>query len=334
MLARRASIELFYNGKNLTADISKYLESFSYTDNSSGVADDIAITLNDKNSEWINSWSPELGDKMQAKIIAENWYAEGDKHVLDCGAYVVDEPEYSGRPKTLTLKGISIPSNTNFKDVPKSRIWKKASIKKIAQTIADNNGIPLYFDTSFNPVITTIEQSEQSDMDFIQDLCKKNGLVLKVYNNKLVIFSEQEYEAKSAELTITEKMVKSWNFKKTLSDSGYDGCKLKYSKAKGQTISYEFYPPGSKKQKIYEMNESVDNHSEAEILVKSKLRELNKNQYTGSVDLLGDTKLLSGICVNIQGFGKFDGKYFVDKATHSLKGYNVSLELHKCLVGY
>ena len=171
-------------------------------------------------------------------------------------------------------------------------------------------------------------------MDFIQELCKKNGLVLKVYNNKLVIFNEQEYEAKPANLTITKIMAKSWNFKETLSNSGYDGCKLKYSKAKGSTISYEFYPPGSKKQKVYEMNESVDNHSEAEILVKSKFRELNKNQYTGSIDLQGNVNFIAGICVNIQGFGKFNGKYFIDKAAHTLKGYGVSLELHKCLVGY
>ena len=132
MLARRASVELLYNGENITANISKDLESFSYTDNASGVADDIAITINDIDSKWINTWSPELGDKMQAKIITENWYFDGDKHVLDCGAYIVDEPEYSGKPDILNIKGISIPSNTNFKDVPKNRIWKKASIKKIS----------------------------------------------------------------------------------------------------------------------------------------------------------------------------------------------------------
>jgi hypothetical protein len=36
MLVRRAHVELFYNGKNITIDISKDLESFSYTDNASG----------------------------------------------------------------------------------------------------------------------------------------------------------------------------------------------------------------------------------------------------------------------------------------------------------
>jgi len=44
--------------------------------------------------------------------------------------------------------------------------------------------------------------------------------------------------------------------------------------------------------------------------------------------------LVGGVNVSINGFGKFDGKYFIDKATHELPNYNTTIEIHKCLEGY
>lgn len=48
MEARRILTIIKYNNKDISADISKYLKSISYTDNLSGEADDLQITLEDK----------------------------------------------------------------------------------------------------------------------------------------------------------------------------------------------------------------------------------------------------------------------------------------------
>ncbi len=179
MLARCASIQLIYEGKDITKEISKDLESFSFTDNISGVADDVSITLDDRDAKYIRD-ETQLGDKIQAKIKTTNWRGDGDSQTLNCGSFVIDAPNSSGRHRRFSLNGVSIPSDTNFKDTPKDRIWKEASIKKIARTIADNSNISLVFESKHNPVIQTVEQSKQSDMEFIQEVCKKNGLMLKI----------------------------------------------------------------------------------------------------------------------------------------------------------
>ena len=48
MEARRILTIIKYNNKDISADISKYLKSISYTDNLSGEADDLQITLEDR----------------------------------------------------------------------------------------------------------------------------------------------------------------------------------------------------------------------------------------------------------------------------------------------
>ena len=52
--------------------------------------------------------------------------------------------------------------------------------------------------------IKRIEQTNQSDCEFYNKLVTDYGLVLKIYDNRLVVFSEAQYEAKAAKLTLTE----------------------------------------------------------------------------------------------------------------------------------
>lgn len=54
--ARRTSIEVFFSGVDITADIKKYLLSLSYTDNEEDEADDLQIKLQDRDCIWLESW--------------------------------------------------------------------------------------------------------------------------------------------------------------------------------------------------------------------------------------------------------------------------------------
>lgn len=46
--ARRCLVIVTYNGKDISADLQQYLKSVSYTDNMSGEADDLQLTLEDR----------------------------------------------------------------------------------------------------------------------------------------------------------------------------------------------------------------------------------------------------------------------------------------------
>ena len=51
-----------------------------------------------------------------------------------------------------------------------------------------------YFDAPDDPVQDRAEQSEQTDLSFLQKLCKDAGLALKVTDKKIVVFDVSKYE--------------------------------------------------------------------------------------------------------------------------------------------
>lgn len=335
MLTRRASIDIKYKGTNISSDISKDLINFSYEDAASGESDNIDITLKDELKKWLGPWAPLEGDIITASIKTTNWRHEGDSQKLNCGSFVVDEVSHAGRPITVNIGSIAIPPNTDFREKKKSKTWNKATISKIAGTIAKGAKLSLIFDaTDF--IIQFVEQSETEDISFLHDLCVKNGLAMKVYNNKLVIFSEAKYEAKPVIATLKESdLLPSWNGKTSLTNTGYGACLLEYTLPKNNTTyKYTFKVPNAKTSKVLKINESVSSVAEAERLTKSKLREENKKGTTLSIALPLRLDLIASCNVNIKDLGGFNGKYYIDKAKHTVGGSTTSLELHRVLEGY
>lgn len=337
MGSRRVSIELIYQGKNITEDIAPDLLRFAYSDNATGMADDVTIELKDNNRKWISSWAPNKGDIIKPSIITTDWRYGGDNCRLFCGTFLVDVPSYSGPPRIMALGGIAVPVNTGFMTTQKSRTWESASIKKIAQTIANNAELKLHFDSKLNPVIQFIEQSEEADVSFLLNVCKSAGLAMKLYNQKIVIYNEVEYEAKAPVATLIESDMENWSANTSWTDTGYDGCKVEYTDPdSGATLSYTFWAPGRKNgKKVFKENCEAKSHADAQRLAKAKLRELNKKEYSFSCTLPIRLDLCAGQAVNLESFGRFDGKYFIDKIGYTVGGGStISLDLHRCLEGY
>lgn len=338
MLARRASINIKYKGIDITKDIAEDLLTFKYADNASENADDIEITLKDEKAKWLNSWFPDKGDTITASINTLNWYKNGDKGNLNCGSFIVDEPEYTGRPRVMNIRAISTPSNTNFTSTKKSRAWENIKLSAIAENIADSAGLSLYFDAPSDPVYKRKDQSETADMSFLSELCKNEGFGYKVTDKKIVIYDEKKYEQKASIITLDESsgLINSYDFKTSLTNTSYAGCRVKYRHAKkGKVIDYLYtIKDVGSSDKIYEVNQVVNSYDEAIRLAQKKLRAVNKAETTATLNVVGDLRYVGAVCVNLSGFGKFNGKYFVDKAAHNLPNYNVDLEIHRVLEGY
>jgi phage protein D len=338
MLARRASLKVVYMGVDITKYIESDLMSFKYTDNASENADDIEIELKDESGKWISDWFPQKGDVIKSQIETLNWHSDGEEKSLYCGSFIVDEPQYSGRPRKLTMKAISTPSNTNFTTTKKSKAWENIRLSAMAENIAESAGLDLFIESNSDPLYSRKDQSEESDMSFLADICKKEGLGFKITDSKIVLYDEVRYEQKASIIKLSESggLVNSYSFKSTLTNSSYAACTVKYRNAKqGNVIEYTYAIKDIEKtDKVYVVNEIVTSEDEARRLAEKTLRQFNKKEVTASLNVVGDLRYLGGVCVDLTGFGKFNGKYFVDKASHGLPNYNVDLEMHRVLEGY
>jgi hypothetical protein len=74
----------------------------------------------------------------------------------------------------------------------------------------------------------------------------------------------------------------------------------------------------------------------AERKAKKNLREANKERQTATFDMMGDPLRAAGQTCMVEGFGYYDGKYFLEKLSHELGGggYKLNLNVRKCLEGY
>lgn len=337
--ARRAQLKLKYEKTDISADLAPHLVGFSYTDHASGKADDLQITLDDREGLWRGAWFPDKGAMLTASLIVKNWDKLEEEQELPLGTFEIDEIECSGAPYTVTIKAVSVPESTSLRGQDKTRAWEKTTLKTIAADISGGAGLSLLYESAEDPKYDRREQTEQSDLSFLQKLCNDAGLSLKVTAGQIVIFDDSKYETMDPVMTITrnESNILKFSATSSLRDT-YSACRVKYHNArKKQDVDYTFTPPNKPATgKTLVINEKVASIAEAETLAKKKLREKNKEEVKVSMTLPGSILLVGGVTVKISGWGKFDGKYFTEQGNHDAggSGYTTKVDLRRVLEGY
>lgn len=333
MLARRTEVYIEYENKDISADIKPYLLDFSYQDNEDE-ADDLQITLEDKKELWQKDWFPEKGARIKAEIFTINYEFEGQQLKLPCGTFEIDDLGCSGPPNTVKLKAISIPISNNVNQERKNKSWEKTNFKSIASEIANINGMGIMIDINNDKFYDRVDQNQEADLVFLKRLCKDLGFVIKVANLDIVIFEDKKYQDKSTIRTITkgESSVLSYDFNEN-SLSAYKAAKVSYKDPETGDLE-EVTVTNDVKQnsgKTLQINKRVKNKGEATDLAKKSLQEKNKKTRTAKFTLAGDIKLAAKQTIQVEGWGKFDGKYIINNATHKVgtSGYTVDVDCSK-----
>lgn len=321
---RKVSLDISYKGNKLDEKIQERITSFSYTDVASGSSDSVSITLENIDKKWMNAWYPEKGSTIAGKLSVKNWEKSGKKRTFNCGTFVIDDISFSGRPLTATIKAVSVPASTGFKVTKKSKTWEDVTIEQIASKIAAAAGIKLYYSAG-TIRINEVEQSNETDSSFLYSLCEKYGLAMKVYNQKLVIFSEEEYEKKNRIITIDEKDMESWSFNTTM-DGTYTGVKLSYTKpSTNKTTSVTV----GTSERLYDYKAQVDGQYDAELQAKAKLRSENKKAKTMEIKIMANTDIIASGIIQVTGLGKLNGLYYADQVKHNIgTGYTMNVSMH------
>ena len=356
-LSRRAWLEIKYipagetEGKDISEDVSKYLISMDYTDNLSDAADDVTLTLEDRAQLWMEDWFPEgEGNMLDITIHTYNRITLKDgEAIFHAGKFEIDEVETVGFPSTVQIKGVSVVGASSLRGTRRNQTWEEISVWKCAADICERNNLSLVWDCAENPNLDHVEQADKSDLAFLLEICKNNGMSLKIMVEQIVIFDDAKYEAQEPIITVYKPGVKaelddktmplrwltSYNMRAKTRDT-YGSCQVKYQKGKKKEVIEGAYTiPGKEKGRVLFVREQVENTAEAERLAKKKLREANKEEVTGSFSTIGNTNFAAGTTLLLKNFGKFDGKYLVTKVSHSITtSYTTSVDIRRCLDGY
>ncbi len=343
VLSRRTEVSTTFGGTDITDDIRPYFKSLTYTDDQDDLADDLKIELQDRDGVWMEEWLQEAVEaaaggklKISAVIKPENWEKTG---TLKTGAFELDSVNASGPPATVTINSTSLAFSASIRQTKKSKAWENYTLSGIASEIAAGGGMTCMFESSSNPSYDRVEQTRQSDIDFLKKLCEDAGISIKATDGKIVLYDQAAYEAKAPVLTI-EKGAKGGYIRYNLSSGSagtkYAKCHVSYQDpATGKCIEGTAEDGGVSGDQCLEVTAKVKSAGEAEALAKKRLRLHNKLAKTATFTFPGNVGLVAGVTVQLKGWGGWDGKYIVTKAVHTVGsgGYTTEISLRKAL-GY
>ena len=316
--------ELFYEKKNITKDVSKYVTSIEYTDAEHGESDELQISFEDSDKLWQSSWIPTKGDSLRAYI---GYEAE---KLLNCGVFEIDELEYDTPPDVVTVKGLATGIKKPLRQ-KNSVGYENKTLKQIANEIANKHGYSLVGEIE-DVRVDRITQHDERDLTFLTKLAEQYGYIFKIAENKLVFYNVRNLkDAKTTQI-----------FYKT--DLLHINLREKTSQ-KYKSVQVSYFDPKTKKT----VTASAKNDSVVKgDTLKIKSRCTTKKQATaqaqaalgtsdtkieGSIEFVGNPYLVAGANIEIKGVGHFSGKYHIKQARHSLdrlSGYKTYCEVESC----
>ena len=359
MESRETLLVITYNGKDISTDIQPYIQSFSYHDNSKLEIDDIDLSLENIDKRWFGEeWFPEDGDSITASIVKRRWDDELIEETLPCGQFYVDQIDFS--PGSVSIKALAIPSAGNLTKQENSKGWEKISLKNIAMDICNKHSMKLEFYSEKDETFERIDQDKETDLAFLTRICTDQGLNLKATENKVVVFDKEEFYEKEAVISVSSldtDMIIDYKFSHTTKEI-YDKVEVSYYDPEKKKLVRESYTKDEleeKRNKEREAERKKENSKASQRgqsknsknskssgptkkvsgtggknKAKAEMDEKNKEKETASMTLRGNFSLLAGQNVELTDFGKFSGKYAIEKSTHSLSGaYTTDIELKR-----
>ena len=307
---KKTTISVFYESTDITQEINADLLSFRYEDQCEDEADSVSITLKDETGKWAGSWSPDRGAKIKCSI------KTADDLSLDTGLMVIDTMSVQGAPRTFDFQAISIPLDTTIRRTAKSRKYENVDLKTIARDIARDGKLELFFDSAENPEYDKIDQLNESDLKFLQRLCKESGLSVKVNSEMLIIFDQLSYEKKDPILFygLGVSKILRWSFQAQQSQR-YRACTVKWRNLDKKTVTLPTAPATVKTIQAITAKETETNNGEVDLSwenrpkvdkkkvkgpVKRKPEELEYTYVDESVDPTGQVFLLKKRCTSLK----------------------------------
>ena len=333
--ARRAVPSVKFNGNNVSTSLAPYLKSLEYSDVACGSSDSLTLNLQNVDMKWLNEWYPKKGDKIEVSILFKDWNEPGRSYSNNCGNFVMDTIGFTGGPLEASFGAMAIPASESFKETARTKTWKSVTIKQIGSEIAKKYGLGFSYDAS-NITIAKIEQSEKTDSAFLYDVTSNYGLAMKVYRSKIIIFDKGKYEKKNpvTKITRADFVDDEWDFKDTLVGT-YTGARTSYKNGNNNeeiSVYIGLIKENARGSRVLRINEQSEDINEAKYKAAAKVNESNESATTITGTIWANPKLVAGVTVTLEGLGKANGKYYVDKVTTSVSdsGTTQDIEMHKC----
>ncbi|WP_314338883.1 contractile injection system protein, VgrG/Pvc8 family [Leptotrichia wadei] len=221
--ARSIRVIVIFNKVDISDEIAHSISSLNYTDNSKNAIDDLEIELENLDYRWLKEWYPDENAQLLVGIHEE---LENETNFLDLGTFYVDEPTFEDHK--LTLKCLALPLDQNIRDQKNSVAWESITLKELVTRIANKHEMNAEIYTE-NVFFERLDQNQETDLAFINRVVKEIGLNIKVSDDKIIIFDDEEMEKNDTieVFNIKDYRIRSFSLKKKNKEI-YDKVEVSY----------------------------------------------------------------------------------------------------------
>ena len=221
--ARNIRVIVIFNKVDISDEIAHSISSLNYTDNSKNAIDDLEIELENLDYRWLKEWYPDENAQLLVGIHEEK---ENETNFLDLGTFYVDEPTFENN--RLNLKCLALPLDQNIRDQKNSVAWENITLKELVVQIANKHEMnaEIYAENEF---FERLDQNQETDLAFINRIVKETGLNMKVSDDKIIIFDDEEMEKNDTVeiFNINDERIRSFSLKKKNKEI-YDNVEVSY----------------------------------------------------------------------------------------------------------
>ena len=221
--ARNIRVVVIFNKVDISDEIAHSISSLNYTDNSKNAIDDLELELENLDYRWLKEWYPDENAQLLVGIHEEK---ENETNFLDLGTFYVDEPTFENN--RLNLKCLALPLDQNIRDQKNSVAWERITLKELVTQIANKHEMnaEIYADDEF---FERLDQNQETDLAFINRVVKETGLNMKVSDDKIIIFDDEEMEKNDTVeiFNINDERIRSFSLKKKNKEI-YDNVEVSY----------------------------------------------------------------------------------------------------------
>ena len=221
--ARNIRVIVIFNKVDISDEIAHSISSLNYTDNSKNAIDDLELELENLDYRWLKEWYPDENAQLLVGIHEEK---ENETNFLDLGTFYVDEPTFENN--RLNLKCLALPLDQNIRDQKNSVAWERITLKELVTQIASKHEMnaEIYADDEF---FERLDQNQETDLAFINRVVKETGLNMKVSDDKIIIFDDEEMEKNDTIeiFNINDERIRSFSLKKKNKEI-YDNVEVSY----------------------------------------------------------------------------------------------------------
>ena len=181
---------LIVNGQDITPKVNGRLIDLTIDEARGEESDTLSLTLSDHDG------ALEIPPKGAEIEVAIGWRGQA---LAEKGLFTVDDARFTGPPDIISITGRSANMGSEL-PARKTRSWHETTVGEIVQTVAGNHSLePVVKERLAGIAVEHIDQTDESDLNFLTRLGEKHDAIATVKSNRLLFVPKGEAETTSGQ---------------------------------------------------------------------------------------------------------------------------------------